>query len=103
MLRNEGATPGAILSATPGATPSQRPDNGGATYTPYTLSVAPALGGGVRAAKDENEIEKRFSMRDANAVDCARSGANAGGGREGNLTEGRGLPFSLPKNSGGVR
>lgn len=50
MVRNEGATPGAILSATPGATPRQRPVNGGATHTPYTPSVAPALGGWVHAA-----------------------------------------------------
>ncbi len=42
MVRNEGATPG--------ATPRQRPVNGGATHTPYTPSVAPALGGWVHAA-----------------------------------------------------
>lgn len=47
MVRNEGATPGAILSATP----RQRPVNGGAIYTPYTPSVAPALGGWVHAGK----------------------------------------------------
>ncbi len=50
MVKSKGATPGAILSATPGATPRQRPVNGGATHTPYTPSVAPALGGWVRAA-----------------------------------------------------
>ena len=55
MAMNEGATPGAILSATPGATPGQRPVNGGAEYTPYPPSVAPALGGGVHA---------KFSMRE---------------------------------------
>lgn len=50
MVNSKGATPGAILSATPGATPRQRPVNGGATHTPYTPSVAPALGGWVHAA-----------------------------------------------------
>lgn len=50
MVKSKGATPGAILSATPGATPRQRPVNGGAIYTPYTPSVAPALGGWVHAA-----------------------------------------------------
>lgn len=50
MVKSKGATPGAILSATPGATPRQRPVNGGATHTPYTPSVAPALGGWVHAA-----------------------------------------------------
>lgn len=49
MVKSKGATPGAILSATPGATPRQRPVNGGAIYTPYTPSVAPALGGWVHA------------------------------------------------------
>ena len=49
MVKRKGATPGATLSATPGATPRQRPVNGGATYTPYTPSVAPALGGWVHA------------------------------------------------------
>lgn len=57
MVRNEGATPGAILSATPGATPRQRPVNGGAIYTPYTPSVAPALGGWVHAADDGRHSE----------------------------------------------
>lgn len=50
MVKSKGATPGAILSATPGATPRQRPVNGGATHTPYTPSVAPALGGWVHGA-----------------------------------------------------
>lgn len=50
MVMSNGATPGAILSATPGATPRQRPVNGGATHTPYTPSVAPALGGWMHAA-----------------------------------------------------
>jgi hypothetical protein len=49
MFKNRGATPGAILSATPCATAVQRPVNGGATHTPYTPSVAPALGGWVHA------------------------------------------------------
>lgn len=49
MVKSKGATPGAILSTTPGATPRQRPVNGGATHTPYTPSVAPALGGWVHA------------------------------------------------------
>ena len=49
MISSEGATPGAILSATPGATPRQPPVNGGATYTPNTPCVAPAHRGGVRA------------------------------------------------------
>ena len=42
---NAGATGGATGRATPG----QRPANGGATLSPYTPSVAPALGGGVHA------------------------------------------------------
>lgn len=45
MVKNKGATPGAIQSATPGASPRQRPVNGGATHTTYTPSVAPAVGG----------------------------------------------------------
>ncbi len=49
MVTGRGATPGAILRATPGATPRQRPGNGGATHTPNTPSVAPALGGSVHA------------------------------------------------------
>lgn len=49
MLRIEGATPGATLNPTPGATPRQRPANGGATLSPYTPGVAPALRGGVHA------------------------------------------------------
>ena len=56
MVRNEGATPGAILSATPRATPRQRPANGGATHTPYTPSVAPALGGWVHAANGGRDL-----------------------------------------------
>lgn len=56
MVRNEGATPGAILSATPGATPRQRPVNGGATHTPYTPSVAPALGGWVHAENGGRDL-----------------------------------------------
>lgn len=51
MAKGEGATPGAIMSATPGAIPCQRAVNGGATHTPYTPSVAPALGGWVLAPK----------------------------------------------------
>lgn len=47
MAKIEGATPGARLSATPGATPRQRPGNEGATHSPNTPRVAPALGGGV--------------------------------------------------------
>lgn len=50
MGKNKGATPGAILSATTGATPRQHLVNGGATHTPYTPSVAPALGGWVHAS-----------------------------------------------------
>lgn len=33
---NQGATPGATLSTTPGATPRHPPVNEGATYSPYT-------------------------------------------------------------------
>jgi hypothetical protein len=56
MVKSKGATPGAILSATPGATPRQRPVNGGATHTPYTPSVAPALGGWVHAANGGRDL-----------------------------------------------
>ena len=49
MLRKQGATPGATLFPTPGATPRQPPANGGATHTPIPPSVAPALGGAVHA------------------------------------------------------
>ncbi len=52
MAKSKGATPGAILSATPGAAPRQRPGNEGAIYTPYTPSVAPALGGRVHAERN---------------------------------------------------
>lgn len=55
MVKSKGATPGAILSATPGATPRQRSVNGGATHTPYTPSVAPALGGWVHAIPTARE------------------------------------------------
>lgn len=62
MTKSEGATPGAILSATPGATPRQLPVNGGATHTPNTPSVAPALGGWVHAVLgiQEKAISKFF-------------------------------------------
>jgi|GEM_PF-5307572 len=40
-------------STTPGATPRQRPSNGGATYTPIPPCVAPALGGRVHALGSE--------------------------------------------------
>ena len=56
MLKNEGATPGAILSATPGATARQRPVNGGAAHTPNTPSVAPALGGWVHATNGGRDL-----------------------------------------------
>ena len=52
MVKIEGATPvqrPCNEGTTPGATPVQRPCNGGATHTPYTPSVAPALGGWVHA------------------------------------------------------
>lgn len=52
--KNQGATPGAILSATPGATPGQPPANEGATHTPYTPSVAPALSGAVHAIQGDH-------------------------------------------------
>ena len=48
-VKKQGTTPGATLSTTPGATPRQPPANEGATYSPNTPSVAPALGGGVHA------------------------------------------------------
>lgn len=50
MVNSNGATPGAILSATPGATVRQRPVNEGATHTPDTPSVA-RPDGGVHAPK----------------------------------------------------
>jgi len=65
MVKSKGATPGAILSATPGATPRQRPVNGGATHTPYTPSVAPALGGWVHApivGRRVREVESAMSF-----------------------------------------
>lgn len=52
MASNKGATPGAILRATLGATPAQRPVNVGATHTPYTPSVAPAPSGAVHATDE---------------------------------------------------
>ena len=44
---NAGCNEGATLLATP----VQRPFNGGATLSPYTPGVAPALGGGVHASE----------------------------------------------------
>lgn len=82
MLLNEGATPGAILSATPGSTPRQRPGNGGAIYTPYTPSVAPALSGGVHAEDLADDLVPMPGVWER--------GAHAE----------RAVPFALPKKSG---
>lgn len=52
MTKLRGPTLGPTYGATDGANPVQPPSNWGAKYTPYTPSVAPALGGlGARSNK----------------------------------------------------